>query len=93
MVRLLAVLLLLSVSVAHAREELRWRGYPAPRSGIMLLDLDRSGKVTRVRIAKSTGDPRLDRIALRRFAQWRLKPGTRSPIRIPITFAPTGSNL
>ncbi len=93
MVRLLAVLLLLCVSVAHAQDQIRWRGYPAPRSGVAVLELDSSGKVTRVRMRKSTGDARLDRIAVRRFSRWRLKRGTASPVTVPITFAPTGSQL
>jgi TonB family protein len=62
-----------------------------PRSGVAALDLDRTGKVTRARILKSTGDSRLDATAVRRFRQWRLKPGTRSSLKIPITFAPTGA--
>jgi TonB family protein len=93
MLRLLTLLLLSCASVAHAQDQIRWRGYPAPRSGVAVLDLDGTGRVTRVRMRKSTGDTRLDRIAVRRFSQWRLKPGTRSPLTVPITFASTGSQL
>ena len=56
-------------------------------SGIIVLELDRStGKVKTAYMAPSTGKPILDRAALDAFRQWRFKPGTQSPIKIPIDF-------
>ena len=63
------------------------------QSGIVLVDVDRtSGKVTGARILQSTGNPAYDDAAVRKFRQWRFKPGaTARHVKIPITFVPAGN--
>jgi TonB family protein len=90
MIRRATLLLLLCISAAHA-QNLRWRGYPAPRSGVVSADVDRNGKVKATKMLKSTGDPDLDALALSKFREWHFKPSTAKQIKIPITFTPTGA--
>jgi TonB family protein len=90
MVKRATLLLLVCICAAHA-QDLRWRGYPAPRSGVVLADVDSSGKVTATKMLKSTGDPALDTLALSKFRTWHFKPATAKQIKIPITFTPTGA--
>ena len=86
-----ALFVLLFGTVASA-QDFKWIGYPKPASGVVVVDVDRSGKVTAARIAQSTGDPRLDALAVDKFKQWRFKPGAAAPhVKIPITFAPPGA--
>jgi TonB family protein len=55
------------------------------------MELDRStGKVKTAYMAPSTGSSILDGAALGAFRQWRFKPGTRSPVKTPITFTVGG---
>lgn len=57
-------------------------------SGVIVLELDSAtGKVKTAQMAPSTGAPILDRAALDAFRQWRFKPGTPSPIKVPIAFS------
>jgi TonB family protein len=68
-----------------------WTGYPAPRTGMVLLNVDsRSGRVTKVSMYKSTGDKRLDAYAVNAFKAARFKPGTVPLVRIPVTFTKFG---
>jgi TonB family protein len=61
-------------------------------SGVVLVDVDpRTGKVTNARILQSTGNAGYDDAALRRFRQWRFKPGTARHVKIPITLVPAGN--
>jgi TonB family protein len=84
------LLLLLFICTGHA-QSLRWRGYPAPRSGVVVATVDRSGKVTGTKMLESTGDPDLDAVALSTFKEWHFKRGTTKQVKIPITFTPTGA--
>lgn len=60
-------------------------------SGILVVEVDRAtGKVTGASMAPSTGSAVLDEAALSAFRQARFTPGTRSPIKIPITFTVGG---
>ena len=84
--KLIAFLVLLSAFVANA-QDFKWIGYPAPRSGIVMVDVDKPGKVIGAKIAQSTGDPRLDALALKKLEQWRFEAGKTAPhVKIPVTF-------
>ena len=69
-------------------------GYPAEAKragmegrGIVAMRLDsETGEVTAVWMAKSTGHAILDREAIRAFRDARVRPGSRSPVMIPVTF-------
>jgi TonB family protein len=55
--------------------------------GLARLEFDsNTGKVTAATMEKSTGHEILDESALKAFRRWRFKPGTISPIKVPITF-------
>ena len=56
-------------------------------SGVLLVEIDPAGRVTRVVMAISTGHPILDEAAKSAFRTARFKAGTSSPIRIPISFS------
>lgn len=61
-------------------------------SGIIVVELDRAtGKVKSASMAPSTGSGILDQAALSAFRQARFKPGTQSPIKIPISFTVRGN--
>jgi TonB family protein len=51
----------------------------------LTLDL-KTGRVTKVTVAKSTGFPRLDGCAVAALRQWRWKPGKWKEIDIPVSF-------
>lgn len=61
----------------------------------------KTGKVTNVTVVKSTGHDGLDREAIFALRRWRFKPGKRTQVTVPITFAngseplvlPPGSKL
>jgi protein TonB len=56
--------------------------------GLFRLTLDlKTGAVTSVSIAKSTGFATLDNSAITSLRQWRWKPGKWRQIEIPVTFA------
>jgi TonB family protein len=90
MVKLVTFVILLSVFAVHG-QDIRWRDYPTPRSGVVLADVDGSGRVIRTKMLKSTGDSGLDALALNKFREWRFKRGTAKQVKIPITFTPTGA--
>jgi TonB family protein len=57
-------------------------------SGVFVLQVDKaSGKVTSVKIEKSTGQRLLDPSTIQAFLNWRCKPGTVSKIKIPVIFS------
>ena len=87
--RLFLSSVLLCATFAYA-QDFRWNGYPKPASGVVVVTVDNHGKVTAAKVAQSTGDPRLDAMALNTFKRWKFKPGTASRVRIPVTFAPPG---
>jgi TonB family protein len=66
--------------------------YEARRSGItgkgvLAAEVDyKSGKVTSVKMEKSTGSRILDQAALNAFGQWQFKPSTIRRFRTPITY-------
>lgn len=60
-------------------------------SGVAVLQVDTSGVVTNVSIARSTGSAVLDNAAMSGFRRWRFRPGTVSKVNAPITFTLTGA--
>jgi len=57
--------------------------------GVLILHVDnRSGRVTSVVIAKSTGHKLLDDAAVHAFSQWRFKPGVlpKGLVKMPIAY-------
>jgi TonB family protein len=55
--------------------------------GIAILTVDHdTGYVTEAHMLKSTGHKVLDDSALEAFRKWHFKPGTVSPVRVPIEF-------
>lgn len=86
-------------AVRHAIE----REYPAPlralgRGGttVVLIDLDRRGRTSNIRVGRSSGDLALDSAALRVSEVMRFRPtrinGRAEPttVEFPVTFAPLG---
>ena len=75
----------------------RWRpAYPAEArarraigGGMFRMYFDKSGKVTVVKILKSTGHSDLDASAIHALMRWRAKPGRKWELDVPITFAMT----
>jgi len=55
-------------------------------TGVVVVDVDASGKVTAVRIEKSLGNAKLDQAARATFRKWHFKPGTAPHVKIPVTF-------
>ena len=88
--RIVAFFLLLCASGLRAQDS-RSNGYPAPRSGIVLVDVDKTGRVTGAKMLQTTGDARLDALALNKFKQWHFRSGTAPHVKIPITFTPSGA--
>jgi TonB family protein len=63
-------------------------------SGIVLMHVDRkTGRVTSVKIEKSTGHAILDKAAVEGFRRWRFKPGTVSTVHMPIAFNKTHTSM
>jgi TonB family protein len=59
-------------------------------SGIFRMYIDESGRVTAVKIRKSTGHSELDTQATKGLTRWRTKPGQHREIDVPITFTMKG---
>ncbi len=60
-------------------------------SGIATVEVDyRTGRVTAVRISKSSGSPILDDAAVNGLRKAKFKPATISPVKMPFTFTLTG---
>jgi TonB family protein len=61
-------------------------------SGVLLARVNPdTGRVTSVKLVRSTGSPILDNAALSAFGQWRFRPKTVRAVRIPIVFSMTGA--
>jgi len=88
-----ALLLAVSIATAEPPDIRRWAGYPAPRKGVVLVQLNASGVPIKVSMYKSTGDRHLDASAIFAFKGARFKPGTVPLIRIPITFTKDGATF
>ena len=59
--------------------------------GVFRVTIDRStGKVTEVKVIRSTPYQILNELAAKSLLQWRFKPGTIAGFEIPITFEVTG---
>ena len=52
----------------------------------------RSGLVDEVKIIQSTGYQDLNKLAVKALLQWQFKPGTASPVEVPVEFAIQGGN-
>lgn len=71
---------------------------PSPRSngiaanGSYKLFVTRTGLVQEVTVVQSTGDKRLDRIAVAAFQRWRFQPGAINHVTIPVAFGEADAN-
>ena len=52
----------------------------------------KSGLVDEVKIVQSTGYQDLNKLAVKALLQWTFKPGTPSPVEVPVEFAIQGGN-
>ena len=52
----------------------------------------KSGLVDELKIVKSTGYRELNELAAKALLQWRFKPGTPSPVEVPVEFDIQGGN-
>ena len=52
----------------------------------------KSGLVDEVKVLQSTGYRELNELAVKALLQWQFKPGTPSPIEVPVEFAIQGGN-
>jgi len=52
----------------------------------------KSGLVDEVKIVQSTGYRELNELAVKALLQWQFKPGTPSPVQVPVEFAIQGGN-
>jgi TonB family protein len=52
----------------------------------------KSGLVDEVKIVQSTGYSDLNKLAAKALLQWQFKPGTPSPVEVPVEFAIQGGN-
>ena len=52
----------------------------------------KSGLVDEVKIVQSTGYQDLNKLAVKALLQWQFKPGTPSPVEVPVEFAIQGGN-
>ena len=52
----------------------------------------RSGLVDEVKIVQSTGYADLNKLAVKALLQWQFKPGTPSPVEVPVEFEIQGGN-
>jgi len=52
----------------------------------------KSGMVDELKIVKSTGYRELNELAAKALLQWRFKPGTASPVDVPVEFCIQGGN-
>ena len=68
------------------------RSHRITGSGVCVVSVDPSGRVTDASMAVSLGNPSLDNSATSTFRQWRFKPGSVSKVRIPITFTMAGAS-
>jgi TonB family protein len=52
----------------------------------------KSGLVDEVKVVQSTGYQDLNKLAVKALLQWQFKPGTPSPVEVPVEFAIQGGN-
>ena len=52
----------------------------------------KSGQVDEVKIVRSTGYSDLNKLAVKALLQWQFKPGTASPVEVPVEFDIQGGN-
>lgn len=52
----------------------------------------KSGQVDEVKIVQSTGFDDLNKLAVKALLQWTFRPGTPSPVEVPVEFAIQGGN-
>ena len=52
----------------------------------------RSGLVDEVKVLQSTGYKELNELAVKALMQWQFKPGTPSPVEVPVEFCIQGGN-
>jgi TonB family protein len=51
-----------------------------------------SGLVDQVKVLQSTGYKELNELAVKALLQWQFKPGTPSPVEVPVDFSIQGGN-
>jgi protein TonB len=61
-------------------------------SGVVVLTVDPSGRVTGAEMEQSIGCDILDQATISTFKRWRFRPGTPPRVRIPIIFLLTGAS-
>jgi TonB family protein len=80
-------LLFIAISVAFLHSNVSTAETPPPGVYVEVeIEYD-TGKVTDVRLNKSTGDPKLDVATIEKFRKWRFKPKKVRRVEIPIRFA------
>ena len=61
--------------------------------GLYRLNINpKSGLVDEVKIVKSTGYRELNELAVKALLQWQFRPGTASPLEVPVDFSIQGGN-
>lgn len=61
-------------------------------SGLFWMHFDKTGRVTAVKIIKSTEKPELDNAAVYAFYRWRCRPGEVDEVIVPVAFTRRGSH-
>jgi TonB family protein len=56
-------------------------------SGVYELRIDKAGRISAVRIVKSSGSAVLDTAATTAFKKWRFKPGVFQSVRVPVSWS------
>jgi TonB family protein len=75
------------INMPRPRYPNKWAAQGITGKGIVQVTVDSStGRITSARMLKSTGHKVLDDSALEAFSKWLFKPGTVSPVKIPIEF-------
>ena len=64
----------------------------AKGKGRFRLKLDKTGQVDEVKVVQSIGYPDLNKLAVKALLQWQFRPGTASPIEVPVEFDIQGGN-
>ena len=62
------------------------------RGRFRLMINSKSGLVDEVKILQSTGYRELNELAVKALLQWQFKPGTASPVEVPVEFSIQGGN-
>jgi TonB family protein len=86
------VLAKIAVKVVHPEYPYEARRSHIEGHGVLVAQVDyNTGKVTSVKMEKSTGSRILDQAALSAFGQWQFKPKTIRQLRTPINYEMVGS--